>query len=213
MSRDWALVRAAMELAIAANENEYRKGTDIPYLSHLLAVTAIVYEHGGDDEQVAAALLHDMAEDQGGEATLQLIDNTLAGHPRVAEMVRALSDAIVEDPRAKPPWEERKVEYLRHLRVASLDVLLISAADKLHNSRAILADYRQLGEQLWGRFNASRPEVLWYYEQLAGIFADRLPGALADELYRTVAELSALVAVNVPGSESELDDVRSRLTI
>jgi (p)ppGpp synthase/HD superfamily hydrolase len=213
MSRDWDLVRAATELAITANENEYRKGTDIPYLSHLLAVTAIVYEHGGDDEQVAAALLHDMAEDQGGEDTLRLIHETLPGHPRVAEMVRSLSDAIVDDRSSKPPWEERKVGYLRHLQYESPAVLLISAADKLHNCRAILDDYRAIGEQLWSRFNAGRPEVLWYYDELARIFSERLPGRLSDELHRTIDQLRLEVAIHAPTTDVEVEQVRSRLML
>jgi (p)ppGpp synthase/HD superfamily hydrolase len=207
--RDWDLVRSALDLAVEANQGEVRKGTLIPYLSHLLAVAALVYEHGGSDTQVAAALLHDMAEDQHGEAALRLIGDALPGHPEVVEMVRALSDAVVDDPADKPPWLDRKTAYLNQLRQEGADVLLVSAADKLHNCRAVLLDYRQHGEQLWTRFNQGREWQLWYYTELASIFTERLPGPLADELRRTVDSLHDLVLAAVPDLDREIDAVRA----
>lgn len=69
----------------------------------------------------------------------------------------------------------------------------VSLADKVHNARAILADYREVGEELWSRFRGSREESLWYYRTLADLFCRRRPGQLADELRRTVGEIEALV--------------------
>lgn len=207
-ARDWSLVRSAMDLAITLNETEYRKGTDIPYLSHLLSVTALVYEHGGDDEQVAAALLHDAAEDQGGHDTLRLIDSALPDHPRVAEMVEALSDAIVTDRAQKAPWPQRKRAYLAKLRGEDPSVLLVSVADKLHNCTSLVEDYRVVGEALWERFNAGVAHQLWYYAELAELFAAQLPGRLTDRFTRIVDELFELVRANRPDLDREVDEVR-----
>lgn len=206
--RDRELVKAAMELAIDQTGDATRKGTDIPYVSHLLAVTAFVYEGGGDDEQVAAALLHDLAEDQGGEATLQLIGERLPGHPRVVTMVRALSDAIVDDPDHKPPWLERKATYLEHLGGEPDDVLLVSLADKLHNATSILDDYRDLGEDLWERFNRKEAKYhLWYYRRLLAAFEARLDNPLVSRLKRVLDELHELVVDQVPDLERGIAEV------
>jgi len=94
----------------------------------------------------------------------------------------------------KPPWKERKVQYLAHLREASAEVRLVSAADKVHNARAILADYRALGEALWNRFPQGKDEVLWYYGALVAIFRERGPRPLVNELRRVVDELEDLDA-------------------
>jgi len=177
----------AVALACELHAGQVRKSTDIPYVAHLLAVTALVLEDGGDEDEAIAALLHDAVEDQGGAATLREIRRRFGS--RVADIVQACSDTDVIP---KPPWRERKEAYVAHLHDPALPAgaLRVSLADKLHNARAILFDLRA-GEDVFARFNAGRDDVLWYYDALARAFAERKPGPLADELRRTVDALSA----------------------
>jgi (p)ppGpp synthase/HD superfamily hydrolase len=180
----------ALGYAARAHAGQFRKGSSIPYVAHLLAVCSLVLEGGGDEDQAIAALLHDAPEDLEGERTLADIDQQFGAH--VATLVAALSDTL-EHP--KPPWRERKERYLMTLNEEPAEVLLISLADKVHNAHAILADYQELGDALWLRFNTkSGPDQLWYYGSLAAIFTRRMPGRLADELTRTVEALKALMA-------------------
>ena len=139
---------AAFKLASDLHRTQTRKSTQIPYLSHLMAVSALVLENGGSEDEAIAGLLHDAVEDQGGPATLELIRQEFGDV--VAEMVSALSDT---DEIPKPPWGARKEAYLRHLEDATPAVLRVSAADKLHNVRSILRDYAVFGEDLWNRFS------------------------------------------------------------
>jgi (p)ppGpp synthase/HD superfamily hydrolase len=160
-------------------------------------VTSIVIETGSSEDEAIAALLHDAAEDQGGRETLERIRTEFG--EQVAEIVESCSDSLGEP---KPPWKERKRAYLEHLEVASEPALQVSLADKLHNVRTIVVDYRDVGEPLWDRFNAERDEVLAYYRALAAIFSRRMPGALATELSLSVDELDGLVAATSPASAS-----------
>jgi (p)ppGpp synthase/HD superfamily hydrolase len=188
------LVEQAFTRAARQFEGETRKQTEIPYLSHLMSVAALVMEAGGDDVQVAAAFLHDSAEDKGGQAELDRIEAEFG--PEVAAIVRDLSDSLVDTTtgQAKEAWRLRKQSYIAHLRAAPTRSLLVSAADKLHNARCILADYRRDGAGVWDRFNEKDPtQHLWYYRSLAEIFCDRLDSPLTEELGRTVDELARLV--------------------
>lgn len=185
----------ALVYASQLHRDQVRKGTHIPYVSHLLAVAAIVLEHGGREDEAIAALLHDAVEDQGGSETREAIRERFGED--VAAIVDGCSDA---DTLPKPPWDERKKAYVAHVVIAPPSVRLVSAADKLHNARAILADYRQLGETLWDRFNGGRDGTLWYYRALADAFRSVEPNALSEELDRTVAELEHMAAVQ-PGDE------------
>ncbi|HXK34176.1 MAG TPA: HD domain-containing protein [Dehalococcoidia bacterium] len=157
----------AFAYAAELHREQKRKGTDIPYVSHLLSVAALVLEHGGDEDEAIAALLHDAAEDQGGQEALNQIRQRFG--PAVADIVAACSDTF-ETP--KPPWTERKEAYIAHVRAASPSTRLVSAADKLHNARTILADLRTHGPDVWRRFTVGDPEqILWYYESLLDAFA------------------------------------------
>ncbi|MFZ1061631.1 MAG: HD domain-containing protein [Candidatus Rokuibacteriota bacterium] len=173
--------------AAIVHAGQKRKGTEIPYIAHLLSVAGLVLEDGGDEEEAIAALLHDAVEDGGGRARLEDIRARFG--ERVAAIVEGCSDS---DTVPKPPWRERKERHLKHLRDASPSVLRVSAADKLHNARAILADYRAQGESLWKRFNAGRDDILWYYRCLVGIFRERGPASLTEELDQAVSEIEAL---------------------
>jgi GTP pyrophosphokinase len=177
----------AMVYAACLHARQKRKGTRVPYVSHLLGVASLVLENGGGEAEAIAALLHDAVEDQGGARTLETIRRRFGNH--VAEIVIGCTDA---DTIPKPPWRERKEAYLKHLRTAPASVRLVSAADKLNNARAILADYRTCGEKLWKRFNGGREGTLWYYRALLNIFNKKGPRRLAGELERTVTELEAL---------------------
>lgn len=175
----------ALVYAAGLHRDQTRKGTGVPYVTHLLAVAAIVGENGGTEDEVVAALLHDAPEDAGGEA--QLAEIRARFGETVAEIVAGCTDTY-EDP--KPPWRERKERYIAHLSGAPAPVRLVSAADKLHNARSVLADYRAIGEDLWGRFNGGRSGTLWYYRAVADALAGGDP--VADELDRVVADLERL---------------------
>lgn len=182
----WARLADAAALAFRIHDSQLRKGTTTPYVSHLLAVAAIVLEHGGDEDQACAALLHDAVEDGGAEWDAAIQDGF---GPRVVGIVRACTDA---DTQPKPPWRVRKEAYLAHLEGEGPDALLVSAADKLHNARAIVSDLRTHGPRMFSRFNAGRDGTLWYYGALAEVFARRLPGPLARELSDAVAQMRSL---------------------
>jgi (p)ppGpp synthase/HD superfamily hydrolase len=162
-----------------------RKGTTIPYISHLMSVAALVLEHGGNEDQAIAGLLHDGPEDQGGEKTLAEVREMFGD--AVASIVADCTDAWTEP---KPAWRPRKEAYLAKLPGKPTGSLLVSLADKTHNAEAILFDYRVLGDRLWDRFNGGRAGTRWYYGALADIFAKAMPGRLADRLTRATAEFA-----------------------
>lgn len=181
----------ALTLAHELHAGQVRKGTAIPYVSHVLAVASIVLDHGGDEDQAIAALLHDAVEDCGGAPVLAEIRRRFG--ESVARIVAACSDT---DQTPKPPWQARKEAYLAHLCDAPASVRLVSAADKLHNARAILADYREIGETLWERFNPTKEQTLWYYRALVTTFAANGSSALVSELDRTVREIERLAGAD-----------------
>jgi len=175
----------ALVYATHVHEGHLRKGTTIPYVAHLLAVCALVLEDGGTEEEAIAALLHDAAEDAGGAGRLAGIRQRFG--ERVAAIVAGCSDT---DQVPKPPWKVRKERYIAHLtRHADASTRRVSLADKVHNARAILRDYRVLGEQVWSRFNAPAEEQVWYYRALIEAFRQRGSGPLLAELEQVVDEL------------------------
>lgn len=175
----------ALLYAAQLHKDQVRKETSTPYITHLLAVASIVGENGGTEGEVVAALLHDAPEDQGGEARLGEIRAQFGDG--VAEIVDGCTDTF-ETP--KPPWRERKERYLAHLANASGSVRLVSSADKLHNARTVLSDYRLLGEDLWTRFNGKKVGTLWYYRAVVDTL--RGDGPIVEELDRVVTELETI---------------------
>ena len=159
----------AVALASRLHADQVRKGTQITYVSHLLGVAALVLEHGGSEDQAIAGLLHDAVEDAGGAETASLVRERFGD--LVADIVVACSDTD-EDP--KPPWEQRKRAYLQHLHSVDERALLVSLADKVHNSRSLAIDAITHGDRLWERFNASREQSCWYYTSLLEVFEARL---------------------------------------
>lgn len=170
---------------------QVRKKTQVPTISHLMAVAALVLENGGNEDEAIAALLHDTAEDCGGRPVLEEIRRRF-GEP-VASIVEDCSDTL-ESP--KPRWQPRKQRYLEHLETAPESTLLVSLADKVHNARSLALEYRRVGDRLWQRFTATREQTFWYYQSLLDLFRRRCPerqGILVDELARALADLETLV--------------------
>jgi GTP pyrophosphokinase len=188
----------ALLLATRLHDGQYRKDTIVPYIAHPLAVAALVLEYGGNEDEAIAALLHDTIEDQGHRITLEEI------HQRFGETVAAIvigcSDATSVP---KPPWRKRKEAYVAHLKQAPASERLVSAADKLHNARSILADYRALGESVWDRFTGGKEGTRWYYRVLVETFRSFGTNPLVEELERVVSEIERLTARDLPES-SEL---------
>jgi (p)ppGpp synthase/HD superfamily hydrolase len=164
---------------------QVRKGTRIPYMSHLLSVSALVLKNGGDEEQAIAGLLHDAAEDQGGQPTLDEIRKKFGA--RVADIVLDCTDTL-EDP--KPDWNVRKQAFVASIAAKSPDSLLVSLADKTDNARAIMGGYREIGDRVWDRFKGGKDGTIWYYQSLSELFSKHYPSPLAAELARIVAVFS-----------------------
>ena len=179
----------ALIFATCLHAGQTRKGTSIPYIAHLLAVTSIVLEYGASEDEAIAALLHDAVEDQGGEATFEEIRSCFG--ETVAEIVAGCTDSWTTP---KLPWRKRKEATLAHLREASASVCLVSAADKLHNARSILRDHRESGESLWSRFNGGKEGTLWYYRALVKALQAGGPAPLIEELERVVSEIEHLAS-------------------
>ena len=172
----------ALEFAFDLHARQERKGSGVPYVAHILGVSSLALEYGADEDEAIAALLHDAAEDQGGREVLHEIGRRFGD--KVAAIVEGCTDSL-EEP--KPPWRARKEAYLRHLSAAPESVQLVAACDKLYNARAILNDYRKLGEALWPRFAGGRDGVLWYYGALIGALS--VSQHLREELRRAVDDL------------------------
>ena len=179
----------ALLYAAAVHADQRRKVSGEPYLAHLLGVAAIVLEHGGNEDEAIAALLHDAIEDQGGAAVREEIRCRFGQD--VLEIVEGCSDT---DTRPKPPWRQRKEAHLARLRHASASIHLVSAADKLHNARALLREYRARGESIWDHFRGGREGTLWYYRAVADALKQSGAGPLVEELERVVGEIERLAS-------------------
>lgn len=181
-------LQRAFRYAAAQHAGQMRKQTAVPYLSHLMAVASLVLEAGGDEDMAIAALLHDVVEDCGGMPRLREVRKMFGS--RVARIVEGCTDSFGEP---KPEWVQRKKGYLREVKHADVETRLVSAADKLHNVRTILADYRQHGEAIWKRFSGKREGTLWYYRALSDEYRRRNPSRITRELEIAVAELERAV--------------------
>ena len=179
----------ALAYASHLHRSQTRKGSGIPYVSHLLAVAAIALENGADEDQAIAALLHDAVEDQGGLAQLETIRARYGGG--VAQIVADCSDSHAAD---KPEWRARKEAYIVSLAHKPARSLAVSLADKTHNAAAINADLRAVGEAVWERFTGAKHGSLWYYRALADAFRDKAPGIAAERFAREVNEMEELAA-------------------
>jgi (p)ppGpp synthase/HD superfamily hydrolase len=187
--------RNALEFASTLHARQVRKGSSVPYISHLLSVAALVLEDGGSENEAVAALLHDAIEDQGKRKGVERLKRDIRQQfgKAVLEIVEGCTDG---DRINDPPWRERKEHYLAHLKEASPMVRRIATADKLHNARCLLMDYRKQGDRLWKRFNAEKEDILWYYRSMADELSQLDSIGIAGELRRVVAELERLAGKN-----------------
>jgi (p)ppGpp synthase/HD superfamily hydrolase len=179
----------ALQFTFQLHAAQRRKGSGVPYIAHLMSVAAIALEHGATEDEAIAALLHDAVEDQGGASVREEICRRFG--PAVADIVDGCTDAETVP---KPPWLERKQQFLARLPQASRSVHLVCAADKLHNVRTLLDDYRVCGDALWQRFRGGKAGTLWYYRSVADVLESVRPGPLVDKVARAVAELERLLA-------------------
>lgn len=191
----------ALTFATQLHANQTRKGGKVPYIAHLLGVASIALEHGANEDEAIAALLHDAIEDQGGAATREEIRRRFGD--TVTEIVDGCTDS---DTTPKPPWRQRKEGYIAHIPKASTSVLLVSASDKLYNARSILNDYRLIGENVWERFHGGKDGTLWYYRAALEAFRSTGSTPLFDELERVVSELESLVSSSTNDKQLQTAD-------
>lgn len=186
--------RDALVWAAELHEDQNRKGGTIPYVAHLLGVASIVLEHGGNEDQAIAGLLHDALEDQAHKISPREISARFGD--AVERIVEACTDGDPDEQRDRDPqrWRLRKQKYIDEIATKPADALLVSMADKLYNARSILEDFRVIGDKLWPRFTTGRDGTLWYYRALIAAFGARSKNRLWHELERTVAELERLAS-------------------
>lgn len=171
----------ALVYATQLHSQQIRKGSGVPYISHLLSVAALVLEDGGSEDEAIAALLHDAIEDQGGDKIRQEIREKFG--EKVVDIVNGCTDAEVIP---KPPWKQRKQQYIERMRHASPQVRRVSMADKLDNARSILADYYRQGNLVWSRFKSGKEGMLWYFDSLLEVDQEAGGSFLGEELERVV---------------------------
>ena len=186
-------LQRAFRYAAEKHAGQTRKQSAVPYLSHLMAVASLVLEAGGDEDMAIAALLHDVVEDCGGMPRLREVREKFGA--RVAKIVEGCTDSFGEP---KPEWRERKKDYLREVKHADRETRLVSASDKLHNVRTILADYRKDGEEIWKRFSGKKEGTLCYYRALSDEYQRRNPNRITRELEIAVTELESTVGGKRP---------------
>lgn len=178
----------ALVLAHRLHRNQVRKAGGVPYIAHLLSVAALVLEDGGSEDEAIAALLHDAIEDQGGQATREEIGRQLGD--RVVDIV---DGCTASDTVPKPPWKERKLRYLETLQTAPAEVVRVSLADKLHNARSLLSEFRREGAAAWCHFNASPTEIVWFYEALLKVYQNTSSSRMVEDLQQAVVQLKTWV--------------------
>mgnify|MGYP001792743796 FL=1 len=175
----------ALIYATQLHANQTRKVDKIPYISHLMSVSALILEAGGSEDEAIAGLLHDAVEDQGGKATREEI------REKFGETVVEIVDGCTEtDITPKPPWKQRKIDYIENIRNGSDSVKLVSLADKLHNARSLLIGYRNKGDKLWDYFSGSKEDKLWFYGELLNVYQQGNVNFMAVELERILDELN-----------------------
>ena len=163
--------KRALDFTYKIHFNQIRKGTNIPYFTHLVSVSNYIIENGGDTNEAIAGLLHDAVEDVSGEKTLKLIRKKFGN--KVAKIVDECTDTKITP---KPIWLVRKTNYIKGMDKKTQSSLLVSLADKLHNATCIVDDYYRVEKKLWERFNANPKQIYWYYNSLRKCFAINLKG-------------------------------------
>ncbi len=177
----------ALTFASDLHRDQVRKGSNVPYIAHLLGVCSLVLEYGGDENCAIAALLHDAVEDQGGTETQKQIYRKFG--EEVGKIVDGCTDASTEP---KPPWQERKQAYIEQIPEMSHEVALVSAADKLYNAQSILKDYQEVGNEIWERFKGKKAGTLWYYRSVVNAFRQRKVTPIVEALTAVVKQLETV---------------------
>lgn len=199
ITHKWSKVALAFDFAAREHQHQIRKSTDIPYISHLMSVSALILENGGDEYQAIAGLLHDVIEDAKPSSRIPVVRTEIAKlfGSKVSEIVEACTDGLPDTNGLKPPWKPRKEAYILSLEGKTSDTLLVSCCDKLHNARAILSDLKTVGVSVFNRFSATTEETIWYYESLSKLFLNKLQNKkgeiAARELNDTVKEIKRLM--------------------
>ena len=175
--------RKALDVALRLHASQKRKGTQVPYAAHLLSTAALVLQFGGNEDQAIAGLLHDAAEDAGGNATLDKLRGQFGD--AVADIVEGCTDTF-EDP--KPPWRARKEKYIESVATKDATTLLVSGCDKLDNARAILADLRREGVATLGRFNGGL-DTVWYYRAITEALRKTGGGTRVEDVVRELGSV------------------------
>jgi GTP pyrophosphokinase len=178
----------ALVYSYKLHKDQTRKYLAVPYFAHLMGVTSMVLEAGGDEDTAIAALLHDAVEDGGGLPVLEEIRRQFGD--RVGDIVDQCTDAYTYP---KPPWRERKEQYITKMDQATPEARLVSAADKLYNVRTIIGAYKLLGEEVWGLFNGGKEGTLWYYRTMLGIFLHKGVDPLIEIYAEAVDEMEHMV--------------------
>lgn len=183
----------AFEFAAKAHANQYRKSTDIPYISHLMSVAALVFENGGTEDQAIAGLLHDVLEDADPPSSMPWLREQIALNfgAEVLAIVDACTDGTPDESGKKSAWEPRKQAYIAQMQNKPSNVLLVSCCDKLHNARSILTDLNSIGVKVFDRFSSTKEQTLWYYESLSELFTQKLknhPGENAANLLKATVD-------------------------
>lgn len=178
----------ALVFANRMHAGQVRKYSGAPYIAHLLGVAAFVLEDGGSEDEAIAAILHDTAEDCGGEDTLEDIRQKFG--EKIAKIVRECSDTLE---RPKPPWEERKRNHLEVLRTAMPETIRVMLADKVYNALSLLHALQDSGDQVWHKFKGGKDGTLWYFHEMLAIFRQRHSGFMVRELARLIAAIEEIV--------------------
>lgn len=183
----------ALQLAFGLHGRDARKACQVPAMAHLLSVCALVQTDGGDEDEAVAALLHDALEDKADIINREDI-RAMFGE-KVLQIVDISSDTAADfTGGVKAPWEERKRFYLDSVRRADSALLRVTVADKIDNARAILADHRRIGDKVWGRFNAPRGKILWYYTEAINAYKQAgVKSPLLDDLDILVGEMEKII--------------------
>ena len=171
----------AFKFVAHEHRKQLRKGTTIPYISHLMSVSALVWESGGDEGQAIAGLLHDVIEDADPPEDVPRIRKEILEKfgQKVLDLVEGCTDGEQDAHGEKAPWKVRKETYLNHLQHEPAELLLVSCCDKLHNARAIYTDLITHGESVFDRFKGKKDGTLWYYQQLSKIYQAKIPHVIA----------------------------------
>jgi len=177
---------SALAFANQVHAHQKRKDSGAPYFAHVIGVAALVLEDGGSEEEAIAALLHDTAEDQGGQAMLDEIAERFG--KTIAQIVAECSDTLISP---KPPWQARKENHINGLRTARPETIRIMLADKVYNSRNLLRSLQERGEIVWENFKGGRDGTIWYFQQMYAVFAETKSGYMLDEFARNIKRIAA----------------------